>query len=255
MIEQNYTQENSQGKPLVLLGVFELIKNAFNIFKSRMGLFIGIVAVPIILSFIYGLISASIVGGSFIFLSIQNKIDSPAFWSQIGFFILITVIFCLIISVVSLWGYLATIFAIKSPETGIAECFKKTLPILGSSMWIGVLTGLAVFVGFFLLIIPGFIFAIWYSLATFVLIDDNLKGTAALSKSKEYISGYFWPVVGRFLCLGIFAWICFMVSAIIPVIGPLAASFFLQSFAVIYFYLIYSNLKDLKTISITNQTK
>lgn len=47
--------------------------------------------------------------------------------------------------------------------------------------------------GFFLLVIPMFIFAIWFGLSQFMVIFENKRGLDALSASHALTKGRFWP--------------------------------------------------------------
>lgn len=65
----------------------------------------------------------------------------------------------------------------------------KLLPLLGTS----ILAVLAIMCGA-LLIIPAFIFAFWFCLATHVVIIENISGPAALGRSRQLVRGNFWTV-------------------------------------------------------------
>jgi hypothetical protein len=73
--------------------------------------------------------------------------------------------------------------------------FKNLLPYFVVSL----LFALAILLGFVLLIIPGIIFLVWFSLFLPVFVKEEKRGASALKRSKELVSGYFWPVFGRLL--------------------------------------------------------
>lgn len=72
-----------------------------------------------------------------------------------------------------------------SAGESISKAFGKLLSLLGVS----IMTGLAVFVGMFLCVIPGIIFAFWFALATHVVVIEGVGGTAAMGRSKQLVSG------------------------------------------------------------------
>ena len=91
----------------------------------------------------------------------------------------------------------------------------------------------------------------------FVLVNENLKGTAALKRSKQLVKGYFWPVLGRFLLLALIAiGLSFVITPLsllfsfsAPLIGNLISSIIylpVGIFSTIYSYQIYLNLKKIK---------
>jgi hypothetical protein len=64
------------------------------------------------------------------------------------------------------------------------------------------LTGLVTILGFIALIVPGIIFAVWFSFGYFVLVFEDKRGVDALKTSKSYVKGKWWAVLGRFLFIG-----------------------------------------------------
>jgi hypothetical protein len=77
------------------------------------------------------------------------------------------------------------------------QSWNKIWPFL----WVSILTGLFVFFGMLLLIIPGIIFSVWYAFATYANVLENTRGRAALSQSKALVSGKWWSVCWRFLAV------------------------------------------------------
>lgn len=73
------------------------------------------------------------------------------------------------------------------------EAWRDTI----SYLWVSILVGLIVLAGMFLFIVPGLIFAVWYSFALLIFVLEGTKGYEALKKSKALVSGRFWPVVWR----------------------------------------------------------
>lgn len=52
-----------------------------------------------------------------------------------------------------------------------------------------------------LLVIPGIIFATYWFVVAFVVLDQDISGMAALKKSKELIKGHWWKTFGLFLIM------------------------------------------------------
>ncbi len=227
-----------------LPGFGKLLKNTCQIFKQRFWTFVGILALPFFVSLglIYILPSVYFLPATALFIKIL--------------LVIISVIFLIIISA---WSYVALLFAIKQRETGIGirECFKKGWRKIISFIWISFLEVIIVFGGFLLLIIPGIIFSIWFSLAKYILVSEDQRGMKALLKSKQLIKGNWWPVAWRFLLMGL---IMTIISSILLYGGNYIltfweistgkklglgdiSSFVLSPFMVIFGYLIYEGLK------------
>jgi hypothetical protein len=220
-----------------LIEINQLIKNTWEIYKKNFWNYCGIILVPIginILALVIILISG--VGGFY-------------FWEAGGgfIFILISLIVYFTLIVSHMWGVTALTYAVVSDhKIGIFESFKKSKHLILSFFWIGILTTLAVSLGFILLIIPGIIFAIWFQFSTYILIKENKKGTQALSSSRKLVEGYWWSVFGRIVVSIIIGFLISFVCGIVPFIGSFLAVVLLYPFTIIYSYLIYKNIKEIK---------
>ncbi|GAI05360.1 unnamed protein product [marine sediment metagenome] len=111
---------------------------------------------------------------------------------------------------------------------------------------VSLLTGLIVGLGFLLLIIPGIIFTIWFVFSTYTVICEDKKGFKALSRSKELVKGYWWPTAKRVFALVIVTIPLSMGAQFIPYLGQFAYMILFIPFSVIYTYLVYQNLKEIK---------
>ena len=229
-----------------------LLEDTWSIYKSRFWTFVGILLVPTLVVILL------IVALTFAFLNLKSF--ELALWETI-FFAFLGVLLLLIALLAQIWGQLSLIYAVKDREKkiGIIEAYKRAWPKILSYLWISILVGLITLVGFILLIVPGIVFAIWFSFAAFILVVEGTKGMSALLKSKEYVKGRWWPVLGRILFISIIVGI---VSSLIGLIagqifkligitwlenvGSSIVSIFIVPFSIIYSFLIYKNLKLLK---------
>ncbi len=83
----------------------------------------------------------------------------------------------------------------------LSKGLKKFFPFLGTA----ILTGLTTVAGYALMIIPGLLFSVWFSLTMPVLLFEGQAGTKAMARSREYVRGRFWAVVWRLIVIGFFA--------------------------------------------------
>jgi hypothetical protein len=86
----------------------------------------------------------------------------------------------------------------------------------GSVLLISILVGLAVLGGLILLIIPGIIFWVMFSVSIPALVIENRKGTEAMSRSWNLVKGHFWHALGVIIVAAIIAGV---VAGIIQAIG------------------------------------
>lgn len=96
------------------------------------------------------------------------------------------------------------IYSIQAPITNIREKWNQIKLKEGLSLyWVFFLAIFAFYGGFFLLFIPGIIIGVWISLVLFTKLNDGASGLRALILSRDYVRGYFWPILGRLLLYGI----------------------------------------------------
>ena len=214
-----------------LISIGELLNKSFQFYKSKLYIVLVLSLIPfanlVIISLLFGLI--------------DEKINNVAIASGLG---LITLLVALFTVVLNFWVQLTFFYLIK--EKNIPEDAKSLLTFswagMASYSWVLFLVGIITVLGFVLLIIPGIIFYVWYSVATYVFVFEDVKGMSALKKSKELVKGYWWPVFGR---LFVFACVMGLIGAI-PFIGNIINIFFTLPFGVIYGYFVYDDLKQIK---------
>lgn len=231
---------------MLLLSLKTLLDQTWGIYKKRFKVFFGIMIPPVIVSFLLGLFIA--------FGTILLNSNSALF-GVLGIIVLtISAILTLAGVVAQIWSHTALLYAIKDREEniGIKESYRRGWGKIISYFWISLLSGFIISGGFLLFFVPGLIFLIWFSLASFVLIYEGKRGWLALMSSREYIKGNWWAVFWRFLFIGIIFWLFFYSLNILTGFGVegsfekvyLYIGYVLSAPVVtIYLSLIYENLK------------
>jgi hypothetical protein len=67
---------------------------------------------------------------------------------------------------------------------------------LASVIWVSILFGLGLFAGLLLLVVPGIFVTVAWSIATPVLLAENLRGSSAIRRSRALVRGRWWPCAG-----------------------------------------------------------
>ncbi len=229
-----------------LTPVIELIKSAFQLFFKGDNFvyiikFIGIqillfavVFVPVGILFL--LFGAPLRGGN---------MPGPG---VLMFGIPVGLVFAIAAVIIGLWTGIAFILAVNQVAMGKLLGIKETLTLAWGKVWkyfgVSLLSGFIVSIGFLLLIIPGIIFSIWFGFAAILVVLGNLGPTDALKKSKDLVSGYFWPVLGRFAAFAVLGALISMVFNFIPVLGPLVGILISPFFVLLHVLL----LRDLQRV-------
>lgn len=245
------SQPDSRSK---LPRAFEILSQAWKIYEQQKVTFWGIMIIPSLVLFIANALVSGIAPDLMV-----RSFSSPD-GAKTSHFNFVSLILGFIIFVIQIWSQVALIYAVKDNQEkiGTIEAYNRSINKIIPYLWINILTGIAIFIGFILFVIPGIIFGVWFSLAPFILIVEDLRGRQALSKSREYVRGYFGSVFWRFLFIFILIIICvFVVSLIFYFLKVLKTSFgnwiviavnnlLFLPLATAYGFLIYESLKSLK---------
>lgn len=195
-------------------------------------------------------------------LGIQTGKDNPAFTPATMVALLVAIVLAIVVSVIAMC---ALYLRIESPvEERVSATFAKARPYFWRYLGVSILTALVV-IGFsLLLIIPGIIFAVYYSLVEYPVLFEGSSPHKALGRSRQLVKGYWWAVVGRsvfigilFVIVAIIFWLAGTVfedggrgASIWQLMQNIVFSFF-GPLAVIYEYSIYKELKAIKDASTT----
>lgn len=116
-------------------------------------------------------------------------------------------------------------------EVTLGQLLVNTKDVAGRLFWTQLLYSLAVLGGLLLLVVPGLIFAVWYSQATYAAVEDGLSGLAALRRSRQLVRGHFWDTAGTLSLLQAVAALAALVT-LIPLFGPILGFFLSAGLAV-----------------------
>jgi len=231
--------------PSILPGVGDLLKRTFSVYKARLGTFVGIMILPLIVAVLGILLLIPLV-----------FISDPGgnFFTAIS----LVIIWALAMVIIGFWAQIALIFAIRDREEkiGITESFKKSWHKIISFAWVSFLAGFITLGGSMLFIIPGIIFSIWFAFSVYVLISEDLRGMNALFRSKQLVVGYWWKVLWKFFLLGIallvpyiliYIILAFALSAnLADLVVRVLSALVITPFASVFTFLLYEDLKRQK---------
>ena len=160
----------------------------------------------------------------------------------------------------SIRAYIAVILLLKKEFKGEnKELFKESKKYVWPYIGLSILTAILVILWSLLLIIPGIIYSVFYSLAVMTFFFEDKRGMNALKRSKELVKGYFWPVFGRlFLIFVVMTMISSIISMPLEYLEENSLGFGIWNFitqlvsllvgpvALFYSYEIYKDLKKIK---------
>ncbi len=112
-------------------------------------------------------------------------------------------------------AYMALFLVVKKNfEGNEATTYKETAPLFWPYLGLVLMTAVFVALWSLLLIIPGIIYAIFYSLAVYVFFFEGKYGLKAIRRSIKLVNDYWWPVFGRLIVVGLIFWAVMVVIAI-----------------------------------------
>lgn len=234
-----------------LPGATAILSQAWVLYRQKLGTFLGVMIFPILVQ--TGLLAVLAPGGFLGFSLLYPKFTLGAFGLQI----ILVIVFFLVFSINQAWGQTALLYAIKDSKEGIGarEAYRRGWHKILSYWWVSFLTGFVVLGGFLLFVVPGIIFAVWFSMAIFVLVAEDLNGMNALLKSREYVKGKWGGVFWRLLFIAVLnvviSWVPTLIFNFLKVpigreIGGFVIGLFLTPLSITYMYIVYSKLKAVK---------
>jgi hypothetical protein len=202
-------------------GLGEILSTAFDIYRNNAANLLLIVAVVVVpLSFIGALLTQAFTSAEETTVEILGQpvttVEPRSF-----FVILLAGLIAAAIGVI-IWAILEAAILRGAAQATIGDpvdieaSYRWGLRRFGSVLLIALLVGLTVAVGFLLLIIPGIIFLVFLSVTIPALVIENQRGTDAMKRSWNLVSGNFWHALAVILVAAIITGI---VGGIIGAIG------------------------------------
>ncbi|XOB40369.1 MAG: hypothetical protein ACKKMR_03620 [Candidatus Nealsonbacteria bacterium] len=231
-----------------LMGIKDLFRNSWNIYKKDFKKFL---VIAVIFFGITGL-TTTFIGSEIPEAGVQS-VPNSAFMPTGAepFFTVPWYLFFLIILATMFIGILGSaslVSAVKEvpKDWGVKGALKEGWSKYWPFFLVSLLTGLIIGLGFLFLIVPGIIFAVWFGFSIYTVVCEDKRGFKALSRSKELVKGYWWPTAKRVFVLMIITIPFSLGSQFIPYLGQFAYMILFTPFSIIYNYLIYQNLKEIK---------
>jgi hypothetical protein len=101
------------------------------------------------------------------------------------------------------------------------QLLRAATPVIGQLILVGIVAGIGILIGFFLIIVPGLILITIWSVAAPVVVLERPGVFPALGRSRQLVSGNGWQVFGVILVL---FFLVFVVSAAIEIAADSAGT-------------------------------
>jgi hypothetical protein len=194
--------------PLQPRSVADILETAFNLYRRHWVTLMELVAILVVpLTFLQFLVADAFSEKVVIGPDGQPTIDEGLGAGLIGGGVivgLLSILINLILLGAIAWA-VATILVGREPD--LAESYRFGYRRIWSILLVAILSGLAIFGGLILLIIPGVIILVRLFASIPTVVVEGRRGTDALGRSWNLVKGYSWPVFGALLVSWLLAWI------------------------------------------------
>jgi hypothetical protein len=178
-------------------------------------------------------------------------------YDAIKYLILPSAVIISLVFILSTFAYRASILRLSSKELKLLDVYKASASGLISFCLTLLLSGLIIFLGSLLFIIPGVILFVRFYFVPFVASLEGIYYKSALRKSSEYVKGLWWKVFARILMLVvllfvvsvifyIILFILGMISPIIPSLLSIILNYAIHVFSLVYMFTLYNQIKNVK---------
>lgn len=147
------------------------------------------------------------------------------------------------------WSHLATLLVIVYHEERITvrEAYRRASSLVPAFLWLGLLSGVLTMLGFILLIVPGVIAWVWFRSASYLLVTENLRGAAALRKSREYVRGIWSTVFARYAYMAGIALVAnILLNMVAEGLSGLVMALVFTPLSTAYGFVLYQDLKRIR---------
>lgn len=199
----------------------EILSAAFDVYKANATNLLLIVAVVVVpLSFISALATHAIGTPKTHTVEILGKPETIAYSRSFAAVVTAAIIAAAIAVIISAILQAAILRGATQATIGdpvdVQASYRWGLRRFGSVLLVAFLVGITVAIGFILLVIPGIIFLVFFSVSVPAMVVENRRGTKAMGRSWNLVSGHFWHALGVILVAAI---ISAIVAGIIGSIG------------------------------------
>jgi hypothetical protein len=189
------------GGTLPQRGIGQILSAAFDIYTKNAGQLLLIVAIIVVpLSIIsYLLTDVALARGTEVRIVAGQRfevLEPRGFFVAVLIILIAAAISVIITALLQAALLRAAALATIGDPVDIDESYRFGLGKLGSVIWVSLLVGLSVAIGFLLLIIPGIILLAFLAVSVPALVVEDVRGTNAMRRSWQLVSGHFWHVLG-----------------------------------------------------------
>ncbi|HUR22462.1 MAG TPA: glycerophosphoryl diester phosphodiesterase membrane domain-containing protein [Acidimicrobiales bacterium] len=179
------------------LGVGEILDLAIKIYRARFADLVKVVAVAVAPIFLLGALvqlsaSSDDLGRA---PGEATSLDFNEIWTFVAGVFLVAVLGFIASQLASAASFRIVSGTYLDERPTWRESLSFATSKLRSLVWLSIVLGFFLVLSFLALIVPGFYFAVAWTVATPVLLFEGLRGSSALRRSRQLVRGRWWPTL------------------------------------------------------------
>lgn len=173
-----------------------LLQSAWKAYRANALVLSGLLALPVLLFILIDASTYGLIGAPDIWQNPSHDFSNSVFG---GF--TFSLLIALVTIFIGFWAQSSLLFAVTHREVSgnIQATLRGGWHLMGEVFLTGVISGLAVGLGFVLLIVPGVYLWIAFSFALIIVAAERHSGSDALKMSRDYVKGYWFDVLWKLL--------------------------------------------------------
>lgn len=239
-------------------GFWELFGDSFNEYGKKFFPILKVYAflylIPLIVLSILILILFAGISSSLGFSVLEtgtlefNEFFAQANTGAIATLIIGFVIFFLALIVLYFWTSISYVqIGLSNKEIPFRDTFAFARKNFWRYLGLTLLTIICLIPLFILLVIPGIIFLVFWTFASYILLSGNDGAWESMKKSKALVKGRWWRVFGYLLLIVVIVFVVDTILGIIPFVGSIISSLVLTPFMILFFKNFWIDLKGKKS--------
>lgn len=229
-----------------------LLTEAWGIYTKKVGTIVGIVlvlAVAAVASILLGMLALMGLGVIDLAMLANGKVPAALTGTALASMLGVGLVVLLAVVFAAVWSNLASLTVIVHHEERITirDAYRRARPLVAAYAWVGVLSGFLLTLGFILLIVPGVIAWVWFGSVGYVFVAENVRGAAALRRSREYVRGIWSAAFSRYAYMaGIALLANILLNMVAEGLSGIVMALVLTPLSTAYGFVLYQDLKRLR---------
>lgn len=178
-----------------LINLTDLAKGTWSLYQKKFVVLVSLMALPFLLFIVSPLLAQTF---DYLYLPL---------------FIVLILVACFLL----IWTGTAVIVVLHNHQDNLTvkESLVRSKNKIWPVIWVALIVCFITCGASIFFFVPGLILAFYFVFAKLIVIVEEEQGMRALIKSREYLRGYFWPIVGRYLAIVLVSFVAYFILGLV----------------------------------------